>query len=183
MVNRSWNGVKRAVAKTLPGRVDGNISDENANHVFQRLYKNAMGETVYNIEEIMTWGYGRLSDLADKETSSQEKQYTVNIFLRHYFGGKTPHGKVRVWRGTNNPHTPIRPGDFVTFDRGYSQGYMSGKWKAVVTDLIDSKDLYLYKADIGMSELIYWPEGHKIKKYEGELPTLQDFWQEHRFGI
>lgn len=186
IVGKSWNQTKGAIARMLPGRAGHTtISDEDANVVFNRLYKNAMGETVYDKEEIEMWGYGRLSDLTVLETSSDEnhKQYTVNIFLRHYFSGKQPVGKVKVWRGTNNPHAPIRPGDFVTFDRGYSQGYMSGKWKAVVTDLIDAKDLITYKLDPGMSEFVYWPEGHQIQKYEGEVPTLRDFWSQYRFGL
>lgn len=185
MVNTTWNQAKMALAKQFPGRVLNRPDDESAEIMFNRLYKNAMGETMYNKEEIAKWGYGRLSDLVVREVpnDADHKQYVVNIFLRQYFSGKQPSGSVRVWRGTNNPHTPIRPGDFVTFDRGYAQGYMSGKWKAIVTEVIDVKDLITYKLDPGMSEFLYWPEGHEIKPFTGEIPKLRDFWQQYRFGL
>jgi hypothetical protein len=185
MVGKSWNQVKNVISKLLPGRQGiSTIDDEDAESVFNRLYKNAMGETIYDKDEIEKWGFGRLSELKfNSSTAGNHRQYAVNTFLQKYFSGNQPTGKVRVWRGTNNPQATIRPGDFVTFDRGYSQGYMSGKWKAVVTDVIDVKDLIAYKLDPGMTEFVYWPEGHQIKKYEGEIPTLKDFWNQNRFGI
>jgi hypothetical protein len=190
MVGKSWEQAKRQIGKLSLGawgmRGDEKIPDEDAEGFFNRIYKNAMGETVYEKDFLDQTGRGRLSDLEVKEDpkDGDYKQYSINQFIRKYGDGSNKiTGKVRVWRGTNNPHAPIRPGDFVTFDRGYAQSYMRGKWKSIVTDILDTKDLLVYRIDIGMSELVYWPEGHQIKKYKGEIPTLRDFWEQNRFGI
>lgn len=185
MVGTSWNQAKNAIAKQLPGRVEHKISDESSEAVFNRLYKIAMGETMFDKEEILKWGFGRMSQLQfDTDNNDNRKQYMVNMFLQYYgdHNKKLPE-KMRVWRGTNSPHSYIRPGDFVTFDRGYAQGYLSGKWKSIVTDVLPTKDLLLYKTDPGTTEAVFWPEGHEIKNYEGPIPTLKDFWQQYRFGL
>jgi len=185
MVKKTWQQAKDAIAQQLPGRgTHKAISDEDAEMVFNRLYKNAMGETVYDKEGIEQWGYGRLSDAQILPDTGNHRQYSLNAFIRAYAGSnKRFDGKVRVWRGTNSPYAGIRPGDFVTFDRGYAQGYFSGKWKTIVTDVLDAKDFLIYKTDVGMSELVYWPEGHKIKTYTGNIPKLRDFWETYRFGL
>lgn len=186
MVGANWTQAKNAIKKQLPGRFQQSISDEDAEAVFNRLYKNAMGETVFDKDEILQWGFGNLNQLQydNKNASLNQKQYMINLFLQHYGGRdhKLPE-MVKVWRGTNSPHSHIRPGDFVTFDRGYAQGYLSGKWKAIVTDVLPIKDLLLYRADTGSSEMVHWPEEHEIQKYEGSIPTLKDFWQQYRFGL
>jgi hypothetical protein len=179
---KSWEAAKRAIYNQLAmGNSNAKrdtVPDEDAEAIFNRLYKNAMGETVYNQQELEKWGYGRLDQLQyiPVESSENPKQYMANVFLQHYGDHNKINGKVRVWRGTNSPHSTIRPGDFVTFERGYAEGYQAGKWKAIVTDVLDAKDLLLYKADPGTSEMVYWPEGHKIKKYEGEIPSAKAFW-------
>ena len=185
MVKTSWQQAKDAISQQLPGRGShSDVTDEDAELIFNRLYKNAMGETVYNKEEIARWGYGRLDAARILPDKGNHRQYALNAFIRTYAGsvGKFD-GKVRVWRGTNSPYANIRPGDFVTFDRGYAQGYFSGKWKTIVTDILDAKDFLIYKTDIGMSELVYWPEGHKIKVFTGHIPSLRDFWETYRFGL
>jgi hypothetical protein len=179
---KSWEAAKRAIYNQLAmGNSNAKrdtVPDEDAEAIFNRLYKNAMGETVYNQQELEKWGYGRLDQLkiVPVESSENPRQYMVNVFIRHYGSGDRIAGKVRVWRGTNSPHSAIRPGDFVTFERGYAEGYQAGKWKTIVTDVLDAKDLLLYKADPGTSEMVYWPEGHEIKKYEGEIPSAKAFW-------
>jgi hypothetical protein len=189
MVGKNWASAKRSIANQLPGRyTNSNISDDNAEQIFNRLYKNAMGETVYKKELIDAYSYGRLNQLRvvpvnDLKSKADHDQYVINQFIKHYGDSDKIEGKVRVWRGTNSPHAVVRPGDFVTFDRGYAENYLSGKWKSIIVDILDSKDLLLYKADPGMSELVYWPEGHQIKKYEGKIPTLREFWEAYRFGI
>ena len=184
MVGKNWEQVKIAISNQLPGRIKHKPTDEEASEVFNRLYKNAMGETIYNKEELVNWGYGRLDQaIINPDTDGNHKQYAINVFLRHYSKNGKINGMVRVWRGTNSPHAKIRPGDFVTFDRGYAQAYLSGKWASIVTDTVNAKDLIIYKIDPGMSELVYWPEGHQIQKYEGPIPTLREFWEQYRFGI
>lgn len=184
VVGKNWNSAKRAISNMLgTGHSMSSPTDEEANAIFNRLYKNAMGETIYDMEA-GTQHIGRLSSLEIKDDNTNFNQPQINIFIRHYGRNrKKIEGKVRVWRGTNSPHASIRPGDFVTFDRGYAQGYMSGKWKAIVTDVLDAKDLLVHKLDVGMSEMVYWPEGHKIKQYTGPVPSLREFWEQYRFGI
>lgn len=184
MVKKNWNSAKKAISNMLgTGHSMTSPSDEEAEAIFNRLYKNAMGETIYDMEQ-GNQHIGRLNALEVKDDMTDPNQTQINIFIRHYGGNrKKIEGQVRVWRGTNNPHSTIRPGDFVTFDRGYAQGYMSGKWKAVVTDVLNAEDLVVHKADAGMSELVYWPKGHQIQKYKGTIPTFKEFWEQHRFGI
>jgi hypothetical protein len=188
MVGKSWEQAKRTIAKNSLGawgvQTMEKINDQDANQVFERLYKRVMGETWYDKSLTDNYGYGRLSDLKENPNDKNDvKQYSINVFIRQY-GTDGGFGEmVKVWRGTNNPHAGITPGDFVTFDRGYAQTYHRGKWKSIVTDALNSKDLIVYKIEPGSSELVYWPEGHQIKKYEGPIPTLRDFWEQYRFGI
>lgn len=185
IVGTTWKQAKTRIFNQLPGRFsDDEITDEDADLVFNRLYKNAMGETVYNKTEIERWGYGRLDQAQISSDTANHRAYALNVFIRTYAGeNKKFDGNVRVWRGTNSPHANIRPGDFVTFDRGYSQHYISGKWKSIVTDILPSKDFIIYKVDIGSTELVYWPDGHQIKKYEGTIPSFREFWETYRFGL
>lgn len=185
MVGKSWEQAKRQIIKLSLGAWGSgwtrNAKDEEVEPVFDRLYRNAMGETFYDMSDDKH--YGRVSDMSVKDETNDPHQYTINIFLGHYNNRKPIVGRVKVWRGTNNPHAEIRPGDFVTFDRGYAQAYGRGNWKSVISSTIDSKDLIAYKLDAGMSELVYWPEGHQIKKYEGHIPTFREFWEQYRFGV
>ncbi len=185
MVGKSWKAARNAISNQLPGRQHGEVTDEDAEMIFNRLYKNAVGETIYDMEGVTYWGYGYLDKAHLTIGTGNHREYSLNIFINAYAGAnKSFEGEnVQVWRGTNSPHAGIRPGDFVTFDRGYAQNYLSGKWKAIVTDVLPSKDLIIYKIDVGMSELVYWPEGHKIKRFEGHIPTFREFWEAHRFGL
>ena len=73
----------------------------------------------------------------------------------------------------------IRPGDFVTFDKDYARGYTRGKFGTVHKDILSSKDLVVYKMEPERDELVYWPEGHQIKKVEN-IPTFKEFWETFR---
>ena len=187
MVGKSWNQVKRDVAKISLGKhPDGErFDDEYIESEFNRLYRNAMGETEYDASATDYHKFGYIDKFQYKNVTGSEdlRQYMINLFLGSYATNGKLGDKLRVWRGTNNPHSGIRPGDFVTLDRGYATNYQRGKWKAVVTDVLNTKDLIAIKLDQGMTEFLYWPEGHQIKKYEGQIPSLKDFWQQYRFGI
>lgn len=185
MVKSTWNQVKSRISKiSLGGPTNYAVDDIDAEEIFNRLYRNTMGETEYDISNILKFGYGKISDLryVPNTSAGNSHQYNINLFLNSY-GMKNIPDKIKVWRGTNNPHALIRPGDFVTLDRGFAQNYQRGNWKAIITDILDTKDLILYKTDKGMSELVYWPEGYQIKKYDGVIPSLREFWEQHRFGI
>jgi hypothetical protein len=158
------------------------VDDDEADEIFTRLYKNAMGETIYGDGTIKNCP--RLSDIkktiipSDEKNKDHRDEYTNNIFLSHYAGYRAnnfPY-KVVVYRGVNNPNATIRPGDFVTFDKKYAYDYRRSKFGVILSDILNSSDLLVYKFDIGNSELIYWPEGHQIKKYEGRIPTFHEFW-------
>ena len=108
------------------------------------------------------------------------KQHSVNLFIQHYAGynvDKFPE-KVKIYRGVNSPAAKVRPGDYVTFDKGYAMAYMQGKFGSIIHDVLSSRDLYVYKVEIDRTELVYWPAGHKIQKYEGDIPTFKDFWKQ-----
>lgn len=164
------------------------VKDEDAQSIFARLYKNAMGETLAN--DIHKYNSPPLSaielDSNDKPTLTllshgDVSAETVRIFLRHYAGyrvNKFP-DHVKVWRGTNSPHAKIRPGDFTTFDKDFARYFNRGKFGAVTSDILPSKDLRVYKMDVDHSELIYWPEGH-INKQVDVVPSFREFWEMYK---
>lgn len=182
---KKWEGAKQALinnALNAWGYRGGKVTDEEAEAAFNRMYKNAMGETVY--DEKRANEYGRLSDMRWKTITGNNHEdihnYSNNIFLDQYAGWKAEKfgDKVKVYRGVNNPTVAIRPGDYVTFDKDYAKSYARGKFGVTVSDVLNSKDLYVYKIEPNNSELVYWPEGHQIKKYEGHIPTFREFWTE-----
>ena len=182
---KTWEGAKQALISTALnawGYHGGKITDEEAESAFNRLYKNAMGETVY--DEKQANAYGRLSNMHRLPVNGQNHEnqdaYSINIFIDQYAGYNAQKfgDKVKVYRGVNNPTAKIRPGDYVSFDKDYASSYSRGKFGATVHDIVDSKDLYVYKIEPSHTELVYWPEGHQIKKYEGKIPTFREFWTE-----
>jgi len=150
------------------------ISEEEIQQIFERLYRHAMGETFYNS------GIDKLPKLSDIKLPSEDTSTT--IFIQQFAGFKTEKfpDEVIVWRGTNSPANQIKPGDYVTFDRDYADSYSRGKFRAVVKSKLPSKDLRIYKMDVDTSELIYWPDGHSIKTYTGTIPTFKDFWEMYK---
>jgi hypothetical protein len=184
---KTWEGAKQTLFKNTLGSwfyKGGRISDEDVETAFNRMYKNAMGETIYDITKEKL--YGRLSNIhrqqVDRSKSTydheESNKYVINLFIDLYVGygaNKFP-DKVKVYRGVNNPTVPIRPGDFVTLDKDYAKSYARGDYGTIVNDTLDSKDLYVYRIEPHGTELVYWPEGHQIKKFEGHTPTFKEFW-------
>ncbi len=134
-----------------------------------------MGETQYEADK-----YKNVPRL-DTLVSPTGDEYTDN-FLRYYLprNEKKFPATVKVYRGTNSPLSKIRPGEFCSFDKDFVRYFIRGKYGAVVRDTLPSHDLLLYKVDPERSELIYWPEGHQIQKYSGEIPNFKDFFLQNR---
>jgi hypothetical protein len=177
--DKNWEQAKRAMSKISLGAWGSyrgeKIDDETAQNLFERLYRNAMGNTYYSDDTIR--GLKTLSELVDDGKLDDHER----LFLHHYAGYKTNQfpEKVKIWRGTNSPLSKVRPGDFVTFDREYARSYIRGKFGAIIHDVLPSKDLKVYKYDSGRSELVYWPEGHQIKQIEN-VPSFKEFWTQFR---
>jgi len=53
-----------------------------------------------------------------------------------------------------------------------------GNFGAVVSSILSSNQLKVYKMDVDSSEMIFWPKNHKIKTYTGSVPSFKDFWTE-----
>jgi 8-oxo-dGTP pyrophosphatase MutT (NUDIX family) len=180
--NKTWEGAKQALQKVTLGAWGyrgGRVNDEMSEEIFNRLYKNAMGETVYTPDY-----FNRNKKLSDYVRSDKEDHNSKieNYFINYWAGrdkNKFP-DKVKIYRGVNTPNTKIRPGDFVTFDADYARSYKRGKFGSIIVDILNSKDLYVYRDDINNPELIYWPEGHNIKKYSGYIPSFKEFWEMFR---
>ena len=176
--NKTYEGAKQALFKTSLHSwwyKGGKIKDEDAEMTFKRLYRHAMGETAYDTNVLDR--SPRLSDLKQPTNDKSEE-----IFIQQFAGWKAPNfpDKVVVYRGTNSPLNKIKEGDFVTFDKDYAASYTRGKFKAIVKGILPSKDLRVYKMDVDTSELVYWPEGHQVKKYTGTVPTFREFWETWR---
>ena len=178
--NKTYEGAKQSLYKSQLGGWSykgGRIKDEDANEAFERLYRHAMGETMYSDEH-----FKRARYLSDLRNPSPTKDHVEELFIQQLAGwnlSKFPEF-VKVWRGTNSPLNKIKPGDYVTFDKDYADSYARGKFKAVIQSILPSKDLKVDKMDVDNSELVYWPHGHQIKKYEGHIPTFREFWEIYR---
>ena len=153
-----------------PNRM-GRVTDEMAESIFNRLYRLAMGQTMYDMR--YTERTPKLSDLSTNHNNQEE-----TLFIHSIMGwsAKKFTDKVKVYRGTNSPLAKIRPGDFVTFDKDYARTYMTTKFGTVHQDVLPSKDLRVYKMDANRDELIYWPEGHQINRVEN-VPSFKNFWE------
>lgn len=175
---KTYEGAKQTLMKSSLSAwfyKGGRIKNDSAEVLFDKLYRRSMGETLYDEKWIN--GLPKLSDLdlnLNKDSKSQE------IFVQHYAGWKSQKfgSIVKVWRGTNSPLNKIEPGDFVTFDKDYAESYTRGKFGAILSSILPSHDLRVYKMNINDSEMIYWPDNHQIKKYTGKVPSFQEFWQQ-----
>lgn len=179
--NKSFEQAKRELMNvSLAGRrsrmeIPNDVAEQN----FNIMYRVAMGETQYDPKNL-----GKLIKLSDLKRleKGQDIQgidnHTVNAFIDQFvkYDALGFPEKVKVYRGVNSPHAKIRPGDYVTFNRDYAHWYRRSKYGSIMIDTLNSKDLYVDKFDLDRPELIYWPEGHQIKKYEGKIPTFQEFW-------
>lgn len=148
------------------------IQDTEAESMFNRLYRHAMGETYYDVKMI---DGPTLSSLNISSADTTEK-----MFIQRYAGWnekKFP-DKVKVWRGTNSPLNAIKAGDFVTFDRDYAESYVRGKYGAVISSILSSSELKIFKMDINSTQMVYWPENHQRKIFTGTVPSFKEFWQE-----
>ncbi len=177
---KSYRSAKNALYKATQNRAwkqSGEVTEDMVNALFERQYRLFMGETMFDYTIIAKEPY-----LSDLKQPSPTKSQTENIFIQHYVGWKAEKfpDVVKVWRGTNSPHNKIRPGDFVTFDRDYAEGYVTGKFGAVVKAILPSKDLKVYKMEPDSSEMVYWPHGHTIKRFTGRVPSFKEFWEEFR---
>lgn len=176
---KSWERAKYDLAKfTLSGPivpVGERISDESAEGMFDVLYRIAMGETRYDADK-----FGNVPRLDTLERPNSDE--AVENFLRYYLptNVKKFPVAVKIYRGTNSPLSKVRPGEFCSFDKDYVRYYIRGKYGAVIRDTLPTHDLLLYKLDPGNSEMIYWPEGHQIQKYSGEIPKFKDFFLQNR---
>jgi len=173
--DKTYEGAKQSLLKSHLsgwGYKGGRINDAEAEKVFERMYRHAMGETFYNIDTVE-----KLPKLSDLRQPNENK--TEEIFVQQYSGYKTPNfpNRVKVFRGTNSPLHKIKAGDFVSFDRDYADSYSRGKYGAVVRDVLPAKELRVYRMEPDSSEMVYWPEGHKLTKYSaGTIPTFKEFW-------
>ena len=177
--NKSWEGAKQSLMTVSPaagwGYKGGRITDNEAEQMFNRLYKIAMGQTMY--DEKYIGNSPRLSDLSTDHNNVQE-----TLFIHHLSGwnAKKFPDKVKVYRGTNSPLAKIRPGDFVSFDKDYARTYTKSKFGTVQQDILLAKDLRVFKMDPERDEMIYWPEGHAIKQVT-DIPTFKEFWNSWRY--
>ena len=177
---KSYRVAKNALYKATQNRAwqqHGPIDEDMVNALFQRQYRLFMGETMFDFKFVANTPY-----LSDLRQPSPKQSKTEEIFIQHYAGWKAEKfpDTVKVWRGTNSPHNKIRPGDFVTFDRDCAEGYVTGKFGAIVKAILPSRDLKVYKMEPDSSEMVYWPHGHSIKKFTGHVPTFKEFWEEFR---
>jgi 8-oxo-dGTP pyrophosphatase MutT (NUDIX family) len=177
---KTWEGAKQSLEKiSLAAQLykGGRTKDEQAEALFNRLYRVALGETMYDIENT-----SKMPRLSDIQANTNNPNDYINTFLRY----NAPEGatkfpdKVMVYRGTPSPLSKIRPGDFLTLDKDYARDYMRGKYGTVISDILPSKDLLVQTMEPEKSHLIYWPVGHQIKKVEN-VPSFRQFYNQWAF--
>lgn len=175
---KSWNSAKKSLQTLMPNaHINEFIPDDVAESIFNRLYRLYFGETFFDANKFHN------AIRLNRVILTSESDKAIEMFVHHYNGKNMDRfpDEVKVWRGVPSPTVQIRPGDFITFDRKFARGYSAdGKYGAVISNIIPSKDLLLVYPNVGASELIYWPEGHQIKKYSGPIPKFKDFYLQYK---
>jgi 8-oxo-dGTP pyrophosphatase MutT (NUDIX family) len=177
VIGKTWEGAKQSLEKvSLATQLykGGRVSDEQSELLFNRLYRIALGETMYDMKKI-----SNMIRLSDVRSTTNDPNDHINTFLRYNTtkGSTKFPDRVQIYRGTPSPLAKIRPGDFVTLDKDYARDYMRGKYGTVISDILPSKDLLVQTMEPEKSHLIYWPEGHQIKKIEN-VPTFREFYNQ-----
>jgi 8-oxo-dGTP pyrophosphatase MutT (NUDIX family) len=177
VIGKTWEGSKQSLEKvSLAAQLykGGRVSDEQSELLFNRLYRIALGETMYDMKKI-----SNMIRLSDVRSTTNDPNDHINTFLRYNTtkGSTKFPDRVQIYRGTPSPLAKIRPGDFVTLDKDYARDYMRGKYGTVISDILPSKDLLVQTMEPEKSHLIYWPEGHQIKKVEN-VPTFREFYNQ-----
>lgn len=174
---KTWENSKQEIRKltTSGGKYEPRaIGDDEAESLFNRVYRIALGETFWSETEMSQ--YRPLSSYILSANSPENEV----IFFRYYNNGPKFPDNVKVYRGLNSPILTIRPGDHVSFDKGFARGYEAGKYGAVISAVLPSKDLLVKRMDVNSTELVYWPPGHKIQEVEN-VPTFKQFYNQWAF--
>ena len=82
--NKTWEGAKQSLLAVSPAKwayKGGRVSDEETELMFNRLYKDYHGETMY--DERYMGNSTRLSDLSTEHNNEAE-----TLFVRHLAGWK-----------------------------------------------------------------------------------------------
>lgn len=202
---KSWEQAKREIAYLSPmGKPIGyrlNVCDEDAEEIFQRLYKSAKSGGYLDIEMLKYTSpffegeekiLKRLSEIRNKDThgagnSNQEhNDYTETQIYHSLFGfnGITPPPTIEVYRGVSRAGAKIRPGDYVTADRDYARSYLRGKKGAIVRETLSTDDLLISKIPYGYgsTEFVYYPRNYIPEKETIESTlTFKEFYGQVNF--
>jgi hypothetical protein len=201
---KNWNDAKTGIAYMMPGGsmefTEGHVvSDEDAEDMFQRLYSTihgghlvdyeAMKRTSPYVDENGEHFIRRLSDIrnprgaARMDSREDPRGYTDHVFIDQVFGYKFDRApeSIEIYRGVPTSGGEIRPGDWVTTDRGYARSYIRGKQGSILRKTVPSEDLVIMKLDLGTPEFIYHPKSMESMDAtpEVEAPlSLKEFWMQ-----
>jgi len=201
--NKSWNKAKRALAELSIGGIYSDKtyipSDNDAEEIFQRLYKTIFQPGYVNYESIKRSSpyiqdnqryVKRLSEIkavpyeqmkGDKNGRIEDiDQYNETLLLRHILGWKEdkPPEYVEIYRGVSRADAELRPGDYVTFNREYARGYVRGNVGKIIRQKVKSDDLIIMKLDSDMNEFIYYPRNYTPSQENIQVPmTFKEFYE------
>lgn len=177
----SWASAKRSLAKLAPSGflIQRNeiVSDERAELIFERICRAAESGTYLQEDFIestspFTDVYGqkklvRMSELIDDALFASGGAYSTikarsireGILQNNVLFRAPLDNLISVYRGTSNPHSIIKPGDYVTLDRDYAREYVRGRFGVILSDAFSPDDLIVSKIPFSFSsvELIYLP--------------------------
>lgn len=207
---KTWEQAKHTVSEMTPaGKFTDKKyvpDDEMAETIFQKLYNVHFFGTFIDIDLLRSVSpfsgsdgkpvMKRLGEIRNHGSFSSEREdkegnnrYIETQLFLHLFGNvKTPPKTIKVYRGTSNPNSKIRPGDYVTPDRDYARHYVRGNAGVIIGDVVPVQDLIISKIpyDFGAVELVYYPisfqqeiETKGQDSFVKKPPmTLRELWEE-----
>ena len=176
------------------GRVRHNVSDQQAEEIFQQLYHAAHSGTFTELKAITERSpyYNqngrftkRLSEIntdipnQDMDIDSYNEAMFFHMVIGHYRTTKMP-AQIEVYRGVARADSVLRPGDYVTLNRSYARSYIRGKYGSILRNMVNPEDLIIHRIDnYDFNEFIYFPKNAQImpQKIAPPISFLQ-FWQQ-----
>lgn len=173
---KSWKEAKFFISRLMPASFllsdECVITDEKADHDFKRFVNVNSYGTYMDLEFIRKTSIfydsngqqiiKRLNQVCEDAIKSNLNNSEEKGIFQTFFQGKkiNENSKIKVYRGTSNPHGVIRPGDFVTPDIDYARDYIRGPAGVVIESELLIEDCIVSKKpfDYDSIELIFYPK-------------------------
>lgn len=172
---KNWKEAKFFLSRLMPASFlfpdDYTATNESIEHDFQRFINVNSYGTYLDLEFIRKTSiffdpFGnkvikRLGEVCEEAKLDKNNRTQVEIYESLFKNCEIDiNSKIKVYRGTSNPHAKIRFGDFVTPDMDYARDYIRGPSGVIIESEIFLRDLIVSKKPFEFKsiELIYYPK-------------------------